>query len=85
MLFYRIPTLPAVATGLTGSRQSVCKGTGEAGQDAAPFAWRCAAVGDRLLRVPAATQRRGRAVEADAAGRGLPELYACGEARVEGR
>lgn len=33
----------------------------------------------RLLRVPAAPERRERAVEADAAGRAVPELRAGGE------
>lgn len=33
----------------------------------------------RLLRVPAVTERRERAVEADAAGRAVPELHAGGE------
>lgn len=85
MRFYRIPTLPAGATGLTGIRLSICKGTGGLGRYAAACARHCAAFGGRLLRVPTAAQRRGRALEADAAGRALPELYTCGKAREEGR
>lgn len=47
--------------------------------DEAPFGRSRAAVGGRLLRLLAATERRERAVEADAAGRAVPELHAGGE------
>ena len=48
-------------------------------RDEAPSGRSRAAVGGRLLRLPAATERRQRAVEADAAGRAVTELHAGGE------
>lgn len=50
-------------------------------RDEAPFGRCRAAVGGRLLRLPAATERGERAVETDAAGRAVPELHAGGESR----
>lgn len=52
---------------------------GSVRRDEAPFGRSGAAVGGRLLRVPAAAERRERTVEADAAGRAVPELHAGGE------
>lgn len=54
---------------------------GKVRRDEAPFGRSRAAVGGRLLRLPAAAERRERAVEADAAGRAVPELHAGGESR----
>lgn len=53
--------------------------TGTVRRDEAPFSRVRAAVGGRLLRLPAAAERSERTVEADAAGRAVPELHACGE------
>lgn len=57
-------------------------GSNQAGtlrRDEAPFGRCRAAVCGRLLRLPAVTERREWAVEADAAGRAVSELHACGE------
>lgn len=49
--------------------------------DEAPLGRSRAAVRGRLLRLPPVTERRERTVEADAAGRALPELHTGGEMR----
>lgn len=49
--------------------------------DEAPVSRSRAAVGGRLLRLPAAAQRSQRAVEADAAGCAVQELHAGGESK----
>lgn len=54
-------------------------GPGPVRRDETPFGRSRAAVGGRLLRLPAAAERRERTVEADAAWRAVPELHACGE------
>lgn len=59
--------------------ESPVSGPGVWRQDEAPLGRCRAAVGDRLLRLSAAAERRERAVEADAAGRAVPELHADGE------
>lgn len=85
--FLRSPSLPAGATEHLGPvwDESVQERRGcPVHRDEAPCGRGRAAIGGCLLRVPAAAERSERAVEADAAGRALPELHAGGE-RAEGR
>lgn len=84
--FLRSPSLPAGASEHLGPvwDESAQERRGcPVRRDEAPCGRGRAAIGGCLLCVPAAAERGERAVEADAAGRALPELHAGGE-RAEG-